>query len=59
VIEESFPTVANKDFVLNDPERISAELIEFFKNGGRTLVDTMPANCGRNVSEACGSFNTQ
>ena len=49
VIEESFPTVANKDFVLNDPERISAELIEFFKNGGRTLVDTMPANCGRNV----------
>jgi predicted metal-dependent phosphotriesterase family hydrolase len=49
VIEESFPTVANKDFVLNDTDKISAELIDFFKNGGRTLVDTMPANCGRNV----------
>ncbi|MEP7111074.1 MAG: hypothetical protein ABI760_23965 [Ferruginibacter sp.] len=49
VIEESFPTVANKDFVLNDTVKISRELIEFYTNGGRTLVDTMPANCGRNV----------
>ena len=49
VIEESFPTVANKDFVLNDTGKISAELIEFFTNGGGTLVDTMLANCGRNV----------
>jgi len=49
VIEESFPTVANKDFILNDTDKISAELKEFFNNGGRTLVDTMPANCGRNV----------
>lgn len=49
VIEESFPTIANKDFILNDTEKISAELNEFYTNGGRTLVDTMPANCGRNV----------
>jgi phosphotriesterase-related protein len=49
VIEESFPTVANKDFILNDTNKISTELKEFFNNGGRTLVDTMPANCGRNV----------
>lgn len=49
VIEESFPTIANKDFILNDIVKISEELKEFFANGGRTLVDTMPANCGRNV----------
>lgn len=49
VIEESFPTVANKDFVLNDTDKIAAELTAFFRNGGRTLVDTMPADCGRNV----------
>ena len=49
VIEESYPTVANKDFILNDTDKISAELKEFFKNGGGTLVDTMPADCGRNV----------
>jgi phosphotriesterase-related protein len=49
VIEESFPTVANPDFVLNDTERITAELKEFYQFGGRSLVDTMPANCGRNI----------
>jgi 5-phospho-D-xylono-1,4-lactonase len=49
VIEESYPTVSNTDFILNDVVRISEELTEFYKNGGRTLVDTMPANCGRNV----------
>ena len=49
VIEESFPTIANKDFILNDVVKISEELKEFYTGGGRTLVDTMPANCGRNV----------
>lgn len=49
VIEESFPTITNKDFILNDVVKISEELKEFYTNGGRTLVDTMPANCGRNV----------
>jgi len=49
VIEESFPTLANPDFVLNDTDRITTELKEFYQLGGRTVVDTMPANCGRNV----------
>jgi predicted metal-dependent phosphotriesterase family hydrolase len=49
VIEESFPTIANKDFILNDTAKISEELKEFSAKGGKTLVDTMPANCGRNV----------
>lgn len=49
VIEESFPTLSNPDFILNDVTRITTELNEFYQLGGRTLVDTMPANCGRNV----------
>ena len=49
VIEESFPTLANPDFVLNNTELITTELKEFYHLGGRTVVDTMPANCGRNV----------
>jgi phosphotriesterase-related protein len=49
VIEESFPTVGNKDFLLNDVEKTSMELKELYALGGRTVVDTMPANCGRNV----------
>ena len=49
VIDESFPTIANKDFILNDLTRITEELNEFYAKGGRTLVDTMPADCGRNV----------
>ena len=49
VIDESFPTIANRDFILNDTGKISKELNEFYALGGRTVVDTMPANCGRNV----------
>jgi len=49
VIEESFPTIANKDYILNDTDKITDELLEFYNEGGRTVVDTMPANCGRNV----------
>ena len=49
VIDESFPTITNKDFILNDSTKISEELNEFYSKGGRTLVDTMPSNCGRNV----------
>ena len=51
VIEESFPTLSNPDFILNDVTRITTELNEFYQLGGRTLVDTMPANCGRNTSQ--------
>lgn len=49
IIEESFPTLANKDFLLNDVEKAVAELTALFAAGGRTMVDTMPANCGRNI----------
>jgi phosphotriesterase-related protein len=49
VIEESFATIANQEFILNDTVKITEELKTFYNNGGKTLVDTMPANCGRNV----------
>lgn len=49
VIEESFPTRNNPDFLLNDVAKVSEELQRVYDAGGRTMVDTMPANCGRNV----------
>ena len=49
IIEESYPTVENPLFLLNDVEKVSAELKRLYAHGGRTMVDTMPANCGRNV----------
>jgi predicted metal-dependent phosphotriesterase family hydrolase len=49
VIEEGFTTLANPAFILNEPIRIAEELMEFYQLGGRTLVDTMPAACGRNI----------
>jgi predicted metal-dependent phosphotriesterase family hydrolase len=49
VIEESFPTQANPAFLLNDVKKIALELQMVHDLGGRTMIDTMPANCGRNV----------
>ncbi len=49
VIEEGFTTLANPAFILNDIDLISTELTELYQMGGRTMVDTMPAACGRNV----------
>ncbi len=48
VIDNSYATELNPGFLLNDETRIVVELREFYKNGGRSMVDTMPANCGRN-----------
>ena len=49
IIEEGFPTLANPDFLLNDVNKVSEELTRVYEAGGRTMVDTMPANSGRNV----------
>lgn len=51
IIEESFPTLGNPLFLLNDVDKISTELSAFYKAGGRTMVDTMPANCGRSADK--------
>lgn len=59
IIEEGFVTMGNKDFILNDVAKASEELTNFYTAGGRTVVDTMPAACGRNVVKlAAVSKNT-
>ncbi len=49
IIDESYPTLGNPLFLLHDVEKVSEELQRFYDAGGRTMVDTMPADCGRNV----------
>ncbi len=49
IIEASYPTLGNPLFLLNDVEKVAEELHRFHETGGRTMVDTMPADCGRNV----------
>ena len=49
VIDRCHATALNADFLLNDQSRIVAELKEFYALGGRSMIDTMPVNCGRNV----------
>lgn len=49
VIEDGYVTAKHPEFLLNDVDKISEELTNFHKAGGRTVVDTMPANAGRNI----------
>ena len=49
IIEDSYPTAAHPEFLLNDVEKVSEELTGFYQAGGRTMVDTMPSNSGRNI----------
>lgn len=49
IIEESYPTEKNPQFILNDIDRVCDEIAAVYMAGCRTMVDTMPANCGRNV----------
>ncbi|MGB6152942.1 MAG: hypothetical protein WBG48_13250 [Pricia sp.] len=49
VIDDGYVTGKHPEFLLNDVAKISEELINFHKAGGRTVVDTMPANAGRNI----------
>lgn len=48
-IRASFPTFVSAEFLLDDVDRISAELREFRAAGGGALVDTMPCDAGRDV----------
>ncbi len=49
VIDDCYVTAKHPEFLLNDVHKISTELTSFYNAGGRTVVDTMPANSGRNV----------
>ena len=49
VIDDCYVTAKHPEFLLNDVGKISKELRNFYNIGGRTVVDTMPANSGRNA----------
>ncbi|GAA4433259.1 phosphotriesterase [Ravibacter arvi] len=49
IIDQSFPTIANPDFLIDDVGKVAEELSEVYRKGGRTMVDTMPSDSGRNV----------
>lgn len=49
VIEECYVTLDHPEFLLNDSDKIIAELKGLKDLGCCTMVDTMPVNAGRNV----------
>lgn len=49
IIDDSYVTAGHAEFLLNDTKKVTEELQNFFRAGGRTMVDTMPANSGRNA----------
>jgi len=49
IIDDCYVTGKHPEFLLNDVDRISEELTNFYKVGGRTVIDAMPLNAGRNI----------
>jgi len=49
VIESSYVTEKNADFLLDDVGLISAEVAAFYQAGGRAMVDSMPCGGGRSA----------
>ena len=49
IIDASFTTFQNPEFLLNEVEAASRELSEFHDIGGRAMIDSMPCDAGRNV----------
>ncbi len=48
IIDPSFTTHATPDFELSDVDKGAAELRDFRAAGGRSLIDSMPCDSGRN-----------
>lgn len=51
MIDDSYATDHYPDFLLNDIEKITRELSELRKLGCTLMIDTMPANAGRNIEK--------
>jgi phosphotriesterase-related protein len=49
IIDSSFTTFCNPDFLLDSVELACTEILEFRDAGGRTLIDSMPCGGGRNA----------
>ncbi len=48
IIDDCYVTAGHPEFLLNDSKKITDELQNFYTAGGRTVIDTMPVNAGRN-----------
>jgi phosphotriesterase-related protein len=48
---DSIPCRAPNPPVLNQQQEILAELIEYARAGGKTILDCQPAGCGRNANQ--------
>ncbi|MFZ0886032.1 MAG: hypothetical protein WAN14_21705 [Candidatus Acidiferrales bacterium] len=51
IIDPSFTTFTNPDFLLDSVDHACQDLHDFFLAGGRTLVDSMPCGGGRNAAK--------
>ncbi len=51
IIDPSFATFTNPDFLLDSIEAASVDLQEFRAAGGKTIVDSMPCSGGRNATK--------
>lgn len=49
IIDASYTTAVNPEFLLDDVDAASLELAEFHQLGGRAMIDSMPCDSGRNV----------
>ena len=49
IIDASYTTDQNPEFLLDDVDAATRELADFFAIGGRAMIDSMPCDCGRNV----------
>jgi len=54
IIDPSFTTYCNPDFLLDSVERATIDVADFYAAGGRTLVDSMPCGGGRNATKLAG-----
>jgi phosphotriesterase-related protein len=51
IIDPSFTTFCNPDFLLDSVELACADVLEFRAAGGKTLIDSMPCGGGRNAAK--------
>jgi len=49
IIDPCYATQLESDFLLDSVPSASAELTAFFAAGGRTMIDAMPCDAGRNI----------
>ncbi len=49
IIDPCYATQLTPEFLLDDTNACIQELLRLFQIGGRTVVDSMPCDCGRNV----------